>query len=104
MRIAEVYRPGPTACRPWETIAAAAQRILAHGVDALGVCAGGRLLGVISERDVVRAVADGADPHTAAVGAYVRWGTHAASPDGDTAAHRRGPILNGGSDGFAVRA
>jgi CBS domain-containing protein len=106
MRIAEVYRPGPTVCRPRETIAAAAQRILAHGIDALGVCAGGRPLGVISERNVVRAVADGADPHTTAVDAYVRWGAYAASPDEDTAtvarrmvelAIRRMPVLRGTS-------
>jgi len=66
MRIAEVYRPSRV-CRP---VVVAARCILAEGVGALGVHTGGRLVRIVSDRDLVRAVADSVDPHTAPVAAY----------------------------------
>lgn len=53
---------------PDETVAAACRRMSARNLGALLVVEHGKLLGVISERDVVRRViADGRDPETTTV-------------------------------------
>lgn len=85
-------------------LATAARRILAQGVGALGVYAGDRLIGIISDHDLVRALAEGADPHTAPVDAYATWGVHTTSLSEDAAtvarrmrdlAIRRMPVVKG---------
>jgi CBS domain-containing protein len=40
--------------------------------------------GILSERDVLRAVADGADPHVATVGEYMTWNAIVATSEWDT--------------------
>ena len=46
---------------PGETLAGASRRLNDHGVGAMVVCEGDKVIGILSERDVVRAVAsDGA--------------------------------------------
>jgi len=53
---------------PDESIAAAARRMRDLGIGALAVCEDDRVVGVITDRDiVVRAVASGCDPATARV-------------------------------------
>ena len=44
------------------TVADAAEVLIADGVGSLGVVDGRQLVGIITERDVVRAVAEGVDP------------------------------------------
>jgi len=89
MRIAHVYRPGTMTCRPVDTVADAAERMSAARIGALGICAGGRLVGVITEHDLVRALADGMDPHDVSVDAYATWGVHTARLDERTTAVAR---------------
>jgi CBS domain-containing protein len=87
MRIEHVYRPGAISCRPTDSLAKAARRMRAAQVGALAVCAGSdldHLIGIISERDLVQAVADSADVHATPVGAYTSLGTHTAQPHEDT--------------------
>lgn len=64
MKIANVYRPGLLTCDQNESIAGVAKKMLDRQVGALAVIDGATVVGVISERDVVRAVAGGADPTT----------------------------------------
>ena len=64
MRIANVYRPGLLTCDENESIAAVAKKMLEKQVGALAVIDSTTVVGVISERDIVRAVAGGADPTT----------------------------------------
>lgn len=59
----EVYAIGPRA-----TVRQAVQRMNEHGVGALLVLDDGRLVGIFTERDVLRRVVDaGRDPHTTLV-------------------------------------
>jgi CBS domain-containing protein len=97
-------------CRPIDTVADAAGCITAERVGALGVYAGDRLVGIISEYDLVRAVADGVDPHEVPVDACATWGVHTAPLDERTTTvarrmldravrtHAGGPPREGGRD------
>jgi citrate synthase len=62
--------PAVTA-RPQETLTAAASRMAAHGVGSVIVLDGAKLAGILTERDLLRAGAAGADPQQATVGQYM---------------------------------
>lgn len=57
-------------CEPNDTLRAAAQRMSEHHASKLAVRADQRVVAVIGERELVRAVADGADPSRARVHEY----------------------------------
>jgi CBS domain-containing protein len=61
----------------------------------LAVVAGGKRVGVISERDVVRAVAHGADLRAASVGSYPTTPEMAASLDDETTVVARRMLATG---------
>src|SRR4029453_10520323 len=64
------------------SIAEAAQRMRDGNVGVLPVVENGRLRGILTDRDiVVRAVANGADPSTTAVGDCTTWDTVCARAD-----------------------
>jgi CBS domain-containing protein len=44
-------------CKPNDSVKAAAERLYAHHIGAMPVCAGLHMVGIISERDLVRAFA-----------------------------------------------
>jgi len=70
MKVKDVYRPRIPTCTPaanLHDVALAMQRV---GTGIVAVVNEGRLDGVISERDLVRALAAGADPATATAQAY----------------------------------
>jgi CBS domain-containing protein len=50
---------------PQTTIAEVARQMRADDSDSVAVMSGGRLVGIITERDLVRAIADGVDPKEA---------------------------------------
>jgi CBS domain-containing protein len=62
VHISEVYRTPTLTCSADETLAAVAARMVDDQVGALPVVEDGRIVGIISERDITRAVAEGADP------------------------------------------
>ena len=64
-------------CGPTTTLTEAANEMVSAGTGSLGVVDGGRLAGILTERDVLRAVAADADPGTEVVS---KWMT----PDPDT--------------------
>ena len=84
MRVESIFRPGSPTCRPGDTLIEAARRMQAERVDALVVGSGTRPIGVISEHDLVRAVAEAADPETTTVGAYATQTVYSADPQEDT--------------------
>jgi CBS domain-containing protein len=88
MQIENVYRPGPVICQRTDSLAKAARRMRAEQVGALAVCDDDRLdqlVDVLSERDIVQAVADSTDMDTTPVPAYASFGVHTANPKDDTA-------------------
>ncbi|MGH3089397.1 MAG: CBS domain-containing protein [Rubrobacteraceae bacterium] len=56
---------------PEQTLSEAARRIWERGVGSAVVLSEGEKPGIITERDLLRAVAEGADPTSAKVGAYM---------------------------------
>jgi CBS domain-containing protein len=55
--------PGPLlSVEPETTIAEVARQMRTDDSDSVAVMSGGRLVGIITERDLVRAIADGVDP------------------------------------------
>jgi CBS domain-containing protein len=69
MRVAEAMRSDVSAVAPASTIEEAAALMDELGVGALPVCDGTRLVGIVTDRDiVVRAVAAGAEPRSCCVG------------------------------------
>lgn len=68
MLVKDAMTRRPETIGPGETLAAAARTMRAAGIGALPVCEGERLVGMITDRDiVVRAVAAGEDPRQALV-------------------------------------
>jgi CBS domain-containing protein len=63
--VADLTRPGLPVVEPDDHLAEAARRMRQDQVGAVAVMAGGRLVGIITERDLMRAVADGVDPERA---------------------------------------
>ena len=63
------------------TLRAATRAMLLHDVGAIAVLDDGNLTGILGERDVARAVAAGADPDAALVGAWMTCPPLSAHPD-----------------------
>ena len=65
MRVKEVMTPGVDVIRPDSTLQEAAAKMKARDIGPLPVCDGGRLVGMLTDRDItVRATAEGEDPAT----------------------------------------
>jgi len=71
MNIKDLYRTGLATVEAGESLAEAADKLAANEVGALAVLIDGRLAGVISERDLVMSMVDGADPARAQVADYM---------------------------------
>lgn len=65
LSVADLTRPGVPAAEPDDRLADVARRMRDDRVGAVVVMASGRLVGIITERDLLRAVADGVDPEGA---------------------------------------
>jgi CBS domain-containing protein len=63
------------------TVAEAAEALIADGVGSLAVVEGRSLVGIITERDVVRAVSEGADPEEEVVGDWMSDTPDTFAPD-----------------------
>ncbi len=75
---------GPVASiAPDASIADAAAEMHRHEVSALVVLDAGRLVGLLTERDLVRVIVDGADPGVVAVGQRMRTDLVTVAPDVD---------------------
>lgn len=67
--IREVMTPNPQSVDPSTTVAEAARLMRDHDVGSLPVVEGGKVTGVVTDRDIaMRAVAEGKDPQNTKVG------------------------------------
>jgi CBS domain-containing protein len=79
---------------PGETITEAAQRMVERNLGAALVLDGGRLVGIMTERDLMRAVARGLHRH-AVVAEYMTKDPETIEP-GDTTQHATVLMIHGG--------
>ena len=86
MKIAAVYTRGVQLVESDRTLYQAANEMSREHVSALGVLEGGRLVGIISERDITRAVAEASDPKSTWVSQYMTRELISVGPDDDSAA------------------
>ena len=84
MRVEYLLRPQARHCAPTDTLMTVSQTMLAHQVSALAVVDNEHFVGMISHRDLVRALAEGADPHKTHVRQYSTAVRHTAAPTEDT--------------------
>src|ERR1041385_811274 len=80
MRVSELMQPEVWQPSPAESLADAAIRMRDHGVGSLAVTDGDELIGILTERDLLWAIADGAPPNVTRVGAYMSAPPVVASP------------------------
>jgi CBS domain-containing protein len=66
---------------PDDTVQLAIQRMMEEGIGAVTVCEGPRLVGIFTERDVLRLAAEGPDFSTVNVGDVMTRGVVTVSPD-----------------------
>jgi CBS domain-containing protein len=65
MTVSDVMTPHAECIEPGASVRAAAQRMRRLDVGSLPVCENDRLVGIVTDRDIViRAIADGQDPET----------------------------------------
>jgi CBS domain-containing protein len=91
----DVYRPTVATCAPDDSLHDVARTMEASDTGFLAVMADGRLHGVISERDLVRAVAGATDPRTATAAEYATTEVVGASLDEDVSVIARRMIDRG---------
>jgi CBS domain-containing protein len=85
MKIEYLYTPNVVSCRTSDTLSDAARILNRAGVGALPVMRDdGTLAGIISERDLVRALAQQQDPAATTVDAYASLSVEVAEPDDDS--------------------
>ncbi len=77
MQVRELVQGTPAGCAPSTTVTQAAQMMVDLGIGSLAVYKDGGMIGIFTERDVVRAAADTGDTKSEPV---ERWMT----PDPDT--------------------
>ena len=81
MKLGSLVGGSATVIGPEATIAEAADALIEDGVGSLAVVEGRQLVGIITERDVVRAVAEGADPEEESVAQWMSDTPDTFGPD-----------------------
>jgi CBS domain-containing protein len=71
MKVKYLYHPAAWIAREGDTLLQAERRMARHNVSALPVVNGDRLVGILTERDLARAIRDDAEPRTTKVRAYM---------------------------------
>jgi len=106
MKVDTVFRRMIVRAQPGERLADVAAMMAAFDVGAIAIFDRRRCVGIITERDLVRAMAEGADPQSARVWRYMTPDPATASPEDDVGAaaammlqlHARHlPVVDGGS-------
>jgi len=83
VKVQSIYRSHVVVAERDEPLADAATRMREHRVGSLVVLDGERLAGILTERDLTRAIADGADAETVLVAAYMTECPTVVSLDSD---------------------
>jgi CBS domain-containing protein len=81
MKLGSLVGGSATVIGPEATVADAAEIFIDDGVGSLGVVDGPNLVGIITERDVVRCVAEGSDPEEESVADWMSDAPDTFSPD-----------------------
>jgi CBS domain-containing protein len=81
MRIADVMTRDLPTVEPNSSIRDAARQMRARGVRALPVCQGERLVGIVTDWDLARALADEGDPSDRRLADFMSTDLVAAAPD-----------------------
>ena len=83
-KVRDAMTPGVRAVAPTDSVMEAARTIKEQDVGSLPVVEDGRVVGIVTDRDiVVRAVAEGVDPRTATVGDVASGDLVTVEPDED---------------------
>ena len=91
MRLRDLISAPPEMCGSHISIAQAATEMAAAGVGSMGVLEEGRFVGIVTERDVLEAVADGYDVESETVRCCMTRSPDVFSPD--TEVHRAAEFL-----------
>ncbi|HYW22742.1 MAG TPA: CBS domain-containing protein [Terriglobales bacterium] len=83
MRVSDLMQPDVWQTFPEESLADAATRMRDHGVGSLVVLDGEDLAGILTERDLLWAMADGAPPNVTSVSIYMSAPAIVVTPDAD---------------------
>jgi CBS domain-containing protein len=83
VKVKSIYRSRVVVADGDEPLADAATRMRENQVGALMVMDGERLAGILTERDLTRAIAEGAHPEAVPVAAYMTGWPTVVSPDMD---------------------
>lgn len=85
MKIRALYRPQIVEAAADEPLIDAVSRMQFQEVGSLAVLEHGRLVGILTERDAARALADGVDPVETTVGRYMTLDPTTVTPETDAA-------------------
>jgi CBS domain-containing protein len=85
MKVSDLHQHELFTAQPDESLDVAADRMNWHQVGALPVLEGQHLVGIITERDVTAAMAEGADPVTTRVEDYMTPAPEVLRPDSELA-------------------
>lgn len=105
MKLGALVGGSATVIGPEATVADAAEILIDDGVGSLGVVADRNLIGIITERDVVRCIAAGDDPEDEVVSDWMSDAPDTFSPDVDVeeaatwlleVGYRHMPVMAGG--------
>lgn len=86
MKITGLYRPEVVTAELADSVAKVAKRMRLHEVSALPVIQHDRVVGIVTERDITRAVSEDLDPRTATVADVMTQRPLVAAPDEDAQA------------------
>jgi CBS domain-containing protein len=81
IQIRTIFKAEVIDAYPQETLAEAARRMRENEVSSLAVVQDDQLLGILTERDLVQALSDGADPHRTQVIDYMTLEPFTTSPE-----------------------
>jgi CBS domain-containing protein len=95
VKIRDVYRPAVVTCPGDEPLRTAARRMVEADTGVLVVVDGGTSTGLLTERDVVRAVAAGPDPGDAPAAQYATRSVITTDLDEDTETAARRMLAEG---------
>jgi CBS domain-containing protein len=83
-QVKDVMTQNPTSCNPSATVVDAAKVMASEDVGSVPVVKAGRLVGIVTDRDVVvRVLAEGRDPNSTTIGEIASSDLETVSPDDD---------------------
>lgn len=85
MKVRALYRPEVVSADPDEALVDAAGRMQYQEIGSVAVLEHGKLVGILTERDLARALADGIDSNQTAVRAYMTEEPVTVTPETDAA-------------------